>query len=73
MVHNGDIVIDDQRPPMVTDLGDSIPSSWFGPRTVLTYSGTLAMKKGGLQGSFADFNIWDSLLPREQMDDFTKC
>ena len=53
-----------------------------------TRKGLVAMKKGNLQvtssdgcidakddfqGSFTDFNVWDSFLPETEMEEFTLC
>ena len=81
MMHNGIIEIDHTRPKMVEQLEDFLPSQWFGPMKdgtkgedeFLTMKGLVAMKKDLLQGSFTDFNVWNSLLSVDEMKRFTLC
>ena len=72
MVHNGMLEVEHTRPEMVGRLDDFVPSQWFG-RVQSIYSGALVMKKQGIQGSFTDFNVWDSFLAEREMRRFTMC
>ena len=81
MMHNGEVEVDHTRPAMVAKLDDHLPSEWLTPmqdgsktkEEFLTRKGILFMKKQNIQGSFTDFNVWDTVLPLEEMKKFTLC
>ena len=81
MMHNGEVEVDHTRPAMVAKLDDHLPSEWLEPMLdgsktkddFLTRKGILFMKKQNIQGSFTDFNVWDTFLPLEEMKKFSLC
>ena len=72
LMHNGVVEVEHTRPALVNEVDDFIPSQWLG-RLEDGSRGILVLKKENVQGSLTDLNVWDSLLPKEEMQEFTMC